>query len=125
MVIEKSEKFALNVLTLIKDIIYEKNSEENESYFINQPHKGKYLYETWIKTHSLQDKNGSAYSMDLIRKKSKLDIKKQLELFKKFENILDGGSLYNYYCKSNKENLVETIEKIIYSKVPAFSICFD
>lgn len=123
--IEKSEKFALDVLTLIKDIIYEKNSEENESYFINQPHEGKYLYETWIKTHSLQDKSGPAYSMDLIRKESKLDIKKQLELFKKFESILDGGSLYNYYFKSNKDRLIETIEKLISSKVPAFSICFD
>jgi anaerobic ribonucleoside-triphosphate reductase len=123
--IEKSEKFALDVLNLIKDLINEKNSEENEFFFINQPHDAPYLCETWINSHSLQDDNGPAYSMDLIRKESKLDINRQLELFKKFESILDGGSLYNFYYKSNKDHLIENIKKIISSKLPAFSIFFD
>ena len=120
--IDKSEKFALEILTLIKDIISEKNLDEDESYILNQPHDGAYLYQNG-KTYSYcQEKESPTYSMDMIRKESKLSLEKRLTLFKKFESLLNGGSIFNHYIDSNHKNLKEDIEKIINSKISAFSI---
>ncbi|TFG02701.1 MAG: hypothetical protein EU542_04315 [Promethearchaeota archaeon] len=124
--IEKSEKFALELLNLIKDIISEKNSDENESYCLNQPHEGSYLYENGKISNSYQhNKDNHIYSMDLIRKESKLSLEKRIKLFQKFEHLLEGGSIFNYYFDHNHKNLKEDIEKIINSNVSAFSIKFD
>jgi len=124
--IEKSEKFALELLNLIKDIISEKNSDENENYCLNQPHEGSYLYENGKISDSYQhNKDTHIYSMDLIRKESKLSLEKRIKLFQKFEHLLEGGSIFNYYFDHNHKNLKEDIEKIINSNISAFSIKFD
>lgn len=124
--IEKSEKFALELLNLIKDIISEKNSDENESYCLNQPHEGSYLYENGKISNSYQhNKDNHIYSMDLIRKESKLSLEKRIKLFQKFEHLLEGGSIFNYYFDHNHKNLKEDIEKIINSNISAFSIKFE
>ena len=110
--IERSEKFALELLNLINDIISEKNSDEDEAYYLSQPHEGSYLYDNY----------NASYSMDFIRKESKLSFNQKLELFKKFENLLNGGCIFNYYITPNQKDLRANIEKIKDSKISAFSL---
>lgn len=118
--IDRSEKFALVLLDLIKDVISEKNSDENELFYLSQPHEGSYLYQT-KKNSSYENES---FSMDLIRKESRLSLDQKLELFKKFENLLNGGCIFNYYINPNQKNLRENIEKIKNSKISAFSLKF-
>jgi DNA-binding transcriptional ArsR family regulator len=124
--IEKSERFAIDVISLIRELINERNSEENEFYCINQPHEGEYLYQSKLNSHlQNQDKKYLAYSMSLIRKESKLPLDKKLKLYKEFEPLLNGGSIFNYFINSPYKNTEKDIEKLINSKISAFSIKFD
>lgn len=124
--IEKSERFAIDVISLMRDLINDKNSEENEFYCINQPHEGGYLYQSKMNSDlQNQDKKHLAYSMSLIRKESKLPLEKQLRLYKEFEPLLNGGSIFNYYINSHHINTEKDIEKLINSNISAFTIKFD
>jgi len=105
--VEKSTSFAIKTLTFLNKIIKERNELDNVNYILSQPHDGTYL------------KNG--YSSDIIRKDTGLTLEKQILLFKKFEPILDGGSLFKRDWSQNKTNL-EEINLLLKSKLNAFSI---
>ena len=38
-----SQSFALKILSLLKDLINEKNENENESFVLSQPHRDRYI----------------------------------------------------------------------------------
>ena len=120
--IDKSEKFALKIIALMRDIIQERNIEEKEEFVLNQPHQGPYLNEIWTNNYSNFQKNISPYSMDIIRKNSNLSLDKQLIIYKKFERMLDGGSIFKYYPKSKSSDLMNVINKILDMDISAFSI---
>jgi len=115
-----SEVFAQKVLNFMIDIIDENNQREHGNYIFTQPHNDNYLFnkEYNIKL-SLGDET-KLYSIDLIRDESKLSFERKIELHKKFEKILDGGSIFT--CNLNNLHLLEYIEILINSKLNAFSI---
>jgi len=104
--VERSENFAIKILTLLRQLIKEKNERDGTNFTLSQPHEGAYL------------KNG--YSSRIIRKDSKLTLEKQISLFKKFETILDGGSLFRNQIPIN-ELKKEDIEVLKKSKLNAFT----
>ncbi len=115
-----SEVFAQKVLNFMIDIIDENNQREHGNYIFTQPHNDNYLFnkEYNIKL-SLGDET-KLYNIDLIRDESKLSFERKIELHKKFEKILDGGSIFT--CNLNNLHLLEYIEILINSKLNAFSI---
>ncbi len=115
-----SEVFAQKVLNFIIDIIDENNQREHGNYIFTQPHNDNYLFnKDYNYQLSLGDKT-KRYNIDLIRDESKLSFERKIELHKKFEKILDGGSIFT--CNLNNLHLLEHIEILIKSKLNAFSI---
>ena len=115
-----SEVFAQKVLNFMIDIIDENNQREHGNYIFTQPHNDYYLYnKEYNNKLSLGDET-KRYTIDLIRDGSKLSFERKIELHKKFEKILDGGSIFT--CNLNNLHLLEYIEILINSKLNAFSI---
>jgi len=115
-----SEVFAQKVLNFMIDIIDENNQREHGNYIFTQPHNDYYLYnKDYNNKLSLGDET-KRYTIDLIRDGSKLSFERKIELHKKFEKILDGGSIFT--CNLNNLHLLEYIEILINSKLNAFSI---
>ena len=115
-----SEVFAQKVLNFMIDIIDENNQREHGNYIFTQPHNDYYLCnKEYNNKLSLGDET-KRYNIDLIRDGSKLSFERKIELHKKFEKILDGGSIFT--CNLNKLHLLEHIEILINSKLNAFSI---
>ncbi len=118
--IEKSEKFALNILSLIKDLIDEKNDKDNDTFVLSQPQHDKYSFNS-IKNGTMKlNKNLSPYSSRIIRKDSNLPLDKQISLFKKFEEIIKGGSLFSTSIISNDITNEPNLKLLLSSKLNAF-----
>ncbi|MFX1324292.1 MAG: anaerobic ribonucleoside-triphosphate reductase [Promethearchaeota archaeon] len=117
-----STSFALNTLTLMRKLIDEKNESDNEFYTLTQPHDSKYLYDCWYNGNLHNGKKIKSYSSDLIREDSSLPLNKKLILYKKFENILNGGSLLNLKIDPNEISLQEFLKLAIKSNINAFSL---
>jgi anaerobic ribonucleoside-triphosphate reductase len=118
--IVNSEVFAQKVLNFMMDIIDESNQREHENYIFTQPHNDNYLYNTGYNNKLVLGDEVKRYNIDLIRVDSKLSLERKIELHKKFEKILDGGSIFT--CNLNNLHLPELIEILINSKLNAFSI---
>ena len=120
--IEKSEKFALNILSLIKDLIDEKNDKDNDKFVLSQPQHDKYFFNS-VKNGSTQlNKELCPYSSGIIRKDSNLPLDKQISLFKKFEEIIKGGSLFSSSIISNDIKNEQNLKLLLFSKLNAFRI---
>ncbi len=119
--INQSELFALKIMKKMKEIINMRNNTENNKYCLSQPHNGIYLKEYSINNKIKSKNNTNPYSYRIIRKNSKLPIERHLSLFKKFNKIIDGGSLFEMPIKSNKsDDLTLTINKLLNSNLTAF-----
>ncbi|TKJ20907.1 MAG: hypothetical protein CEE42_14380 [Promethearchaeota archaeon Loki_b31] len=115
-----SEVFAQKVLNFMVDIIDENNQREHGNYIFTHPHNDNYLYnKEYNNKLSLGDET-KRYNIDLIRNDSKLSLEIKIELYKKFEKILDGGSIFT--CNLDNLHLLELIEILMNSKLNAFSI---
>lgn len=115
-----SEVFSQKVLNFMIDIIDEYNQREHGNYIFTQPHNENYLSnKEYNNKLSLGDET-KRYNIDLIRTDSKLSLERKIDLYKKFEKILDGGSIFT--CNLNNLPLLELIEILINSKLNAFSI---
>ena len=115
-----SEIFTQKVLNFMTDVIDEKNQREHENYILTQPHNDNYLYNKGYNSKLSLGDECKCYNINLIRADSKLSLKKKIELYKKFEKILNGGSIFT--CNLNSLHLLELIEILINSKLNAFSI---
>jgi len=91
--LEISESFALKILSYLNQLINERNEEENEMFLLSQPHQSKYLCCSNLNSMNKIEKRNK-YSSRIIRKNTKLDLIKQISLFKKFEKIIEEGSKF-------------------------------
>ncbi|MFX1278596.1 MAG: anaerobic ribonucleoside-triphosphate reductase [Promethearchaeota archaeon] len=119
---ESSTKFALNILSLMRNLIEEKNELDNECYILSQPHIGRYLEDCWHNGNSINGKNVTSYSSKIIREDSSLSLHKKLSLFKKFENIMNGGSIFDQIISGSDLSLNKSLNMLIDSKINAFPL---
>ncbi|TXT59521.1 MAG: hypothetical protein BAJALOKI2v1_200034 [Promethearchaeota archaeon] len=118
--VKQSEQFALKVIKFLANIIHEKNQVEHEKYCLTQPHLGEYLDASWNKTKISLD-NHKYYSNRFIRKESNLSIEKRISLFKKFENLVNGGSLFKIPVKDKSIELNTLSELLLKAKINTFA----
>ncbi|MHA1254192.1 MAG: anaerobic ribonucleoside-triphosphate reductase [Promethearchaeota archaeon] len=120
--LETSESFALNILSYLNQLINERNEEKNEMFLLSQPHQSKYLF---CSNHNSMNKikKLNNYSSRIIRNNTKLDLIKQISLFKKFEKIIEGGSKFTCSYDIDNNNSKDILKVLSDSKLNAFSMC--
>jgi len=119
--LETSESFALKILSYLNQLINEKNEEENEMFLLSQPHQSKYLFCSNLNSMNKIEKFNN-YSSGIIRNDTKLDLLKQISLFKKFEKIIEGGCKFTCSYDIDNNNSKNIIKVLSDSKLNAFSI---
>jgi len=117
-----SQSFAMKILSLLKDLISEKNESESESFILSQPHRDRYLALSKNNKVKKLNKKNNCYSPRIIRKTSKLSLQEKISIFKKFETIIEGGTKFNNSLSSNNMSKEESLKILIESKLKAFSI---
>jgi len=118
--IENSESFAYNLLMFMKDMINEINQDHNENYILTQPHIGNYLSKDRCRSMDEIGNGSGKYCIDMIRMDSKLSLEKRLQIYKNFEGIVDGGSVFAF--KVNNRPIKELIVQLSHSKVNTFQL---
>ncbi len=118
--IEKSQNFALSVLSFLRDLIREKNDIENANYNLSQPCNIKIL--NGAKTFQIPYGFKNQNPFQIIQTNSNLSFQNKISLFKKFERILDGGSLFACKMDSNQVLTKEIMNFLFKSKLHAFMI---
>ena len=118
--IENSESFAYNLLTFMKDAINENNQDHNENYLLTQPHNGNYLSKHWCRGMDEIGSGPNKYSIDMIRGNSKLSLEKRVQIYKNFEGIVDGGSVFTFNV--DNKPIKELMAQLSYSKVNKFQL---
>jgi len=121
--IENSESFAYNLLMFMKEIINEINQEQNENYILTQPHNGNYLSKNWCSNMEEVGNGPNKYCIDMIRGNSKLSLEKRVQIYKNFEGIVDGGSVFTFNV--NNKPIKELMAQLSYSKVNMFQLKID
>ena len=119
--LETSESFALKILSYLNQLINERNEEENEMFLLSQPHQNKYLFCSNLNSMNKIEKFNN-YSSRIIRKNTKLDLIKQISLFKKFEKIIDGGCKFSCSYDIDNNNSKNILKVLSDSKLNAFSM---
>ena len=120
--IDKSESFALKIVSLMNDIIYEKNDSEKSNFILSQPHYANYLSNSYRNGRKSFGKNQLVYSPKIIRRNTTLPLTKQIALFKKFEEIIKGGVMFNSNYDPKEASLEDHLNTLFKSKLHAFSI---
>ena len=120
--IDKSESFALQLVSLMKDIIDEKNDSERTNFVLSQPHYANYLSNSYRNGRKSLGKNPLVYSPKIIRRDSTLPLNKQIAVFKKFEEIIKGGVMFNSNYNSKEASLEDHLNTLFKSNLHAFSI---
>ena len=116
---ENSLKFAIDILTLMRKTINEQNEKEKNRYKLNQPHNDSYLSDTWDNELTSKGQDVHGYSSRFIRENSPLTLTKKIETFRKFENIVNGGSVFNQKFNNNRNGLKEYFKTLSDSKINA------
>lgn len=118
--IEKSQDFALKILSFLRDLIEEKNETENTNYNLSQPFNLRILNgaETFRNPYSFKNQN----PLEIIKTNSNLSLDKKISLFKKFERILDGGNLFTFNIDSTQYQNKESLNLLFESNLQAFTI---
>ncbi|MBY9017526.1 MAG: hypothetical protein KGD66_01730 [Candidatus Lokiarchaeota archaeon] len=114
--IEISEKFALKILGIIKQLIIEKNKDLGENYVLTQPH---HLIDFSNNNPFDPSMKAKCYSSSIIRQETTLPIDKQLDLFKKFQSILDGGNIFYLPDSQDDQSLFNLLKLLKTSKINA------
>jgi hypothetical protein len=117
---ENSESFAYNLLMFMKDIINEINQDQKENYILTQPHNDSYLSKHWCRSMNEVDNGPNKYCIDMIRRNSKLSLEKRVQIYKNFEGIIDGGSVFTFNV--NNKPIKELMAQLSYSKVNMFQL---
>jgi len=123
--IDQSQTFAKLILTKINNRINEINNEQNEHFILSQPHTDNYLINRWGLMFDNISQNYECFSTKFIRFKSKLNFEKKVSLFKTFQKIVDGGTLFNVLLShtKNKQDIFEKIKALINNGIHFF--CFS
>ncbi|MFX1394014.1 MAG: anaerobic ribonucleoside-triphosphate reductase [Promethearchaeota archaeon] len=120
--IDTSQSFALKILSLIKDLIKEKNEDDNEYYVLSQPHNDQYPVQSRYNGNMTLNKKINSYSPTIIRKGSKLALKKKISVFKKFEKIIEGGIIFNGSANNESSLFEKNLKLLMQSELNAFLI---
>jgi anaerobic ribonucleoside-triphosphate reductase len=120
--ISTSEKFALNILSSMKKIIEEKNNDENELFSLSQPHNCNYIYHLAEINRLSDDQKSLFYTSNIIREECKLPLDEKIQIFKKFEKLLDGGSLFQVKNENGKNSFINFFNSLSKSSLSAFLI---
>jgi len=119
---EKSESFALKVISLIKKVIDERNDADGNRFVLSQPHYDSYLQDSCHNSIAQNDQKKKEYSLNLIRSESNLSLNKKITLFKKFQRIIDGGTLFSEKIEKKEISLQKFLKTINESKIGAISL---
>ncbi|MFX0180979.1 MAG: anaerobic ribonucleoside-triphosphate reductase [Candidatus Hodarchaeota archaeon] len=119
--IDTSQKFALKIISFIKQIIKEAAQDEEENYILSQPHSDDYLNASSNNILAPPGLKSKGYSMNIIREESNLSIERQVSIFKKFERIINGGAIFSYNLNKDKSSIRSTIDYLVKSKLTAFN----
>ena len=119
--IDTSQKFALRIISLIKQIIKEKAQDEDENYILSQPHSGDYLNTSLSNIIVPSGLKFKGYSMNIIRKESNLSIERQVSIFKKFERIINGGVIFSYNLNKDDSSIRSIMDYFSKLKLTAFN----
>ncbi|MFX0070942.1 MAG: anaerobic ribonucleoside-triphosphate reductase [Candidatus Hermodarchaeota archaeon] len=122
--LDNCELFALKILSLMNNLIKEKNDVSNDNFILSQPHYGKYLKSSYIKEIRFNNKVRESYTNRIIRKDSSLSINDQISIFKKFEKKLEGGSIFEVIDNPDQHSQKEYFNLLSKSNLNAFSIIF-
>ena len=106
----------------MKNIIEEQNNIESKNYIFTQPHDDLYLKNSWYTGIDNHSTNGNYYSSRIIRRECSLSLDRKMALYKKFENILDGGSIFNQNVEIGEKPLSDYLNTLIDSKINAFTL---
>ncbi|MFX1321829.1 MAG: anaerobic ribonucleoside-triphosphate reductase [Promethearchaeota archaeon] len=117
-----SEEFALRILSFMKKLIREKNQEENNYYILSQPHNDTYLHNAWHNGTTLRSDMAHRYSSSIIRHNSKLPLAKRVNLFKKFEKVINGGIIFDEYIDINGTSIKGLLSNLFKSELEAICI---
>ncbi|MFX0030280.1 MAG: anaerobic ribonucleoside-triphosphate reductase [Candidatus Hermodarchaeota archaeon] len=119
---ESSTTFALSVISFMRKFIKEKNESDNDFYILTQPHKDKYLQDCWQNAASINGNFIKSYSSKIIRENLSLSLDKRISLFKKFERLLDGGSIFEQSISASDITLSKFLSILENSEINAFSL---
>jgi len=119
---ESSESFSLKVLSLMKEIIEERNEVDGNSFVLSQPHYDSYLQDSWHNGPTQCSQKIKGYTSRLIRSESNLTLNKKIALFKKFQRIIDGGTLFIEKINTEEIPLLKFLKTIYESKIGAISL---
>lgn len=119
--LKTSESFGLSILSFLNELITEKNENEGEFYVLSQPHHDDYLYNSLNYKIMNSDRTKNCYSPRIIRKKSKLSLTQRISIFKKFEEIIKGGVLFNLSNDRDTVPFEFNLKILMESKIGAFS----
>ena len=98
-----------------------KNKNENTRYVLTQPHNGSYLIDSWHNGLPNNGQNVNCYSSRIIRESSPLTLTKKIDIFKKFEVLINGGSLFSQNFNADKTILMKHLKTLFDSKITAIS----
>ncbi|MHA1473537.1 MAG: hypothetical protein ACTSQW_10645, partial [Promethearchaeota archaeon] len=98
--------------------INEYNKDNNENYILTQPHNGNYLSNCWGSNMDEVVNGSKKYSINIIRENSKLSLEKKIQIYKNFESIIDGGSVFTF--KGNNLSMNELMTQLSLSKINMF-----
>ncbi len=121
--IENSESFAYNLLMFMKDIINEFNQDTNENYILTQPHNDSYLSKHWCRSMDEVGNRSNKYCINMVRGNSNLSLEKRIQIYKNFEGIVDGGSVFTFNV--NNRPIKELMAQLSHSKVSIFKLKID
>ena len=119
--LDTSGYFALKILSFINKLIEEKNNEENENYILSQPHpfEDRNCFRTNVRK-SLKNNSNSTYAQ-IVRENSNLELERKISLFKKFENLINGGTIFNSSINEHNLPLENHLKTLFQSSLNAFS----
>ncbi|MFX1570335.1 MAG: anaerobic ribonucleoside-triphosphate reductase [Promethearchaeota archaeon] len=117
---KKSEEFALKILLLMRKLIEERNQLTNNNFVLSQPHRDSYIKDTWFDNKTQNKPKINEYSTRIIRSNSNLPLRKKISLFKKFEKIINGGTLF-IEKKPDDLSFQEYVKILFQSDIDKFS----
>ena len=106
----------------MKSIIEERNEVDGNNLVFSQPHYDSYLQDSWHNGLTHHNKKIKGYTSRLIRSESNLSLNKKITLFKKFQRIIDGGTLFIEKISTEENPLLKILKIINESKISAISL---
>ena len=96
--------------------------QKNNFYILSQPHEDSYLKDAWHNGINLKSDIPRGYSSRIIRRNTKLPLSKRINLFKKFDQVVNGGIIFDEYLDFNNTSAKEILSTLFKSKLDVIFI---